>query len=54
MADSARPDTIDYLRKRGLGIIGAIKGKGSVEDGAKFLRAMASSFNHAAVARPTC
>jgi phage terminase large subunit len=37
-ADSARPETIDYLRKRGFDIVGAIKGKGSVEDGINFLK----------------
>lgn len=37
-ADSARPDTISYLRRRGFNIVGAEKGKGSVEDGIQFLR----------------
>lgn len=37
-ADSARPETIDYLGKRGFNITGAIKGKGSVEDGVTFLQ----------------
>lgn len=36
--DSARPDTISYLRNRGFNIIGAEKGKGSVQDGIEFLK----------------
>ena len=38
IADSARPDTISYLKQRGFDIVGAEKGKGSVEDGIQFLR----------------
>jgi len=38
-ADSERPDTISFLRQRGFNIVGALKGKGSVEDGIQFLRA---------------
>lgn len=37
-ADSERPDTISFMRQRGFNIVGAIKGKGSVEDGVEFLR----------------
>jgi phage terminase large subunit len=38
-ADSARPDSIDYLKRHGLGrIVGATKGPGSVEDGIAHLR----------------
>lgn len=38
-ADSARPETIDYLRRNGFPRIrGARKGKGSVEDGVEWLR----------------
>lgn len=37
-ADSERPDTISFMRKRGFNIVGAEKGKGSVEDGIQFLR----------------
>jgi phage terminase large subunit len=38
-ADSARPDSIDYLKRHGLGrIIAAMKGPGSVEDGIAHLR----------------
>ena len=37
--DSARPESISYLQRHGLpGIIGAKKGKGSVEDGVEFLK----------------
>ena len=36
--DSQRPDTMSYLRKHGLKIYGAKKGKGSVEDGIAFIR----------------
>lgn len=38
VADSNRPDTISHLRGKGFNIIGAKKGKGSVEDGIQFLR----------------
>lgn len=37
-ADSARPDTISYLKRRGFNIRGAKKGKGSIEDGIEFLK----------------
>lgn len=37
-ADSARPDTISYLKRQGFLIEGAEKAKGSVEDGIQFLR----------------
>lgn len=41
VADSARPETIDYLRRHGFPRMrGAKKGKGSVEDGISFLRGM--------------
>ena len=39
VADSARPDTIDFLRRNGLPKMrGAKKGQGSVEDGVSFLQ----------------
>jgi len=38
MCDSARPDTISYLKSQGFPVTGAEKGKGSVEDGIEFLR----------------
>lgn len=38
IADSERPDTISYMRRKGFNIVGAEKGKGSVEDGIQFLR----------------
>lgn len=37
-ADSARPETIAHLRSRGFNIVGAAKGKGSVEDGVAVLQ----------------
>lgn len=37
-ADSARPETIDYMKRRGFQIEPAIKGPGSVEDGINFLK----------------
>lgn len=37
-ADSARPETVSYMRRNGFNIIGAIKGAGSIEDGIEFLR----------------
>jgi len=37
-ADSARPETIDHMRRRGFDITAAAKGKGSVEDGINFLK----------------
>lgn len=37
-ADSARPETVSYMRRQGFKITGAIKGQGSVEDGVEFLR----------------
>lgn len=37
-ADSSRPDTIAYMRRRGFTIVGAAKGPGSVEDGVEFLQ----------------
>jgi phage terminase large subunit len=39
-ADSARPETISYMRRNGFPkILEAIKGPGSIEDGVEFLRA---------------
>lgn len=46
IADSQRPDTISYLQQRGFRIIGATKGKGSVEDGIEFLRSFESIVIH--------
>jgi phage terminase large subunit len=37
-ADSARPDTISYMRKQGFNITKARKGKGSIEDGVERLK----------------
>jgi phage terminase large subunit len=38
VADSSRPDTISYLRRNGVRITGAKKGKGSIEDGIEKIR----------------
>ena len=37
-ADSARPETVSYMRRQGFRIVSAIKGQGSIEDGVEFLR----------------
>ncbi|HET9159666.1 MAG TPA: PBSX family phage terminase large subunit [Caulobacteraceae bacterium] len=47
-ADSARPETISYMRKRGFKITAAKKGAGSVEEGVTFLQ------NYDIVVRPAC
>jgi phage terminase large subunit len=48
-ADSARPETIRHMQRRGFDIIGAEKGKGSVEDGIAHLRSY-----EAIVIHPRC
>lgn len=49
-ADSARPDTISYMQRHGYPLmVGAEKGKGSIEDGIQYLR----SFD-AIVIHPRC
>jgi phage terminase large subunit len=45
-ADSARPETISYLRRHGFKVIGAKKGPGSVEDGVAHLRGYAAIIIH--------
>lgn len=37
-ADSARPETVSYMKRQGFRIIAALKGQGSVEDGISFLQ----------------
>lgn len=37
-ADSARPETVSYMKRQGFKITAAIKGQGSIEDGIEFLR----------------
>lgn len=37
-ADSARPETVSYMRRQGFKITPALKGPGSIEDGIEFLR----------------
>ena len=38
VSDSARPETISYMRRHGFNIRGAKKGAGSIEDGIEFLK----------------
>jgi phage terminase large subunit len=38
-ADSARPETVSYMKRHGYRIVAAIKGQGSIEDGVQFLKA---------------
>lgn len=38
VADSARPDTISYLKKKGFRIKGAKKGKDSIQEGVEFIK----------------
>ncbi len=38
VADSARPETISYMAKRGFNIVRARKGAGSVEEGVEFMK----------------
>ena len=47
-ADSARPETISYVKNRGFNIAPATKGEGSVEDGIEFLK------NYDIVVHPSC
>lgn len=47
VGDSSRPDTIDYLKRHGLPWIeGAVKGKGSVEDGIEHMRSFKRIYVH--------
>lgn len=49
VADSARPETIDYMQRHGYPRIrGALKGVGSVEDGVEFMK------SHDIVVHPRC
>ncbi len=45
-ADSARPETISYMRKTGFKMQGAKKGPGSVEDGIAFIRSFRGVMIH--------
>lgn len=45
-ADNERPDTISFMRQKGFNIVGAEKGKGSVEDGIEFLRGFEHIYIH--------
>ncbi len=48
VADSARPDTISYLKKKGFRIKGAKKGKDSVNEGVEFIK------NYDVFIHPSC
>ncbi len=37
-ADSSRPETVSYMKRKGFKIVPAIKGAGSIEDGIEFLK----------------
>lgn len=47
MCDSARPESIAYLKKAGINAVGVEKGKGSVEDGIEFLKSFDGIVVHA-------
>jgi phage terminase large subunit len=47
-ADSARPETISYMRRKGFQVSPAVKGPGSVEEGVTFLQ------NYDIVVHPRC
>lgn len=38
VADSARPETISYMRRKGFNIVKSVKGAGSVEEGVEFMK----------------
>ena len=48
VGDSQRPDTIVYLKARGLNIVKARKGPGSIEDGVEFIN------SHDTIIHPDC
>lgn len=48
VADSARPETIRYMKDRGFNIVSARKGAGSVEEGVEFIK------NYDVVIHPDC
>lgn len=37
-ADSARPETVSFMKRKGFRVVAAIKGPGSLEDGVEFLK----------------
>lgn len=45
-ADSARPDTINHMLRRGFNVVPSEKGKGSLEEGINFLRAFKEVIVH--------
>lgn len=48
VADSARPETVSYMKKRGFNIASAKKGPGSIMDGIEFMK------SHDIVVHPDC
>lgn len=46
VADSARPETIDFMNTRGFYVVAAKKGKGSVEDGIERLKSFNKIYIH--------
>lgn len=46
VADSSRPETIDYIKRKGYNIVGAHKGKNSVEEGVEFMRSFKKIILH--------
>ena len=48
-ADSARPETISHLKGEGFKVVGAVKGKGSIEDGIEFMKSF-----HEIIIHPDC
>ena len=48
VADSARPETISYMKRAGFNMKGSIKGKNSIEEGIEFLK------NYDIVIHPRC
>lgn len=53
IGDSARPETISYIRNQGYNIKGCEKGKGSVEDGIEYLRGFEKIIIHSKCKRLT-
>ena len=45
-ADSQRPDTISYMERKSFHIVGAEKGKGSVEDGVEYIKSFDKVYIH--------
>ena len=48
IADSSRPETIDYMKSQGFRVVPSTKGPGSIEDGVEFLK------NYDIIVHPRC